>query len=76
MAITLPLLAVGALLTQVDFDVVWRYFSWSNQTLAMITLWAAAMYLARTRGKMVVFGTVRGAGRLYVRGILYLYPYG
>ena len=45
MAITLPLLAVGALLTQVDFNVVWRYFSWSNQTLAMITLWAAAMYL-------------------------------
>ena len=47
LAITLPLLAVGALLTQLDFDVVWRYFSWSNQTLAMITLWAAAMYLAR-----------------------------
>lgn len=47
LAITLPLLAAGALLTQVDFDVVWRYFSWSNQTLAMITLWAAAMYLAR-----------------------------
>lgn len=44
---TIPLLAVGAVLTQVDFDVIWRYFSWSNQTLAMITLWAAAMYLAR-----------------------------
>ena len=45
LAVTLPLLAVGACLTQVDFDVVWRYFSWSNQTLAMIALWAAAMYL-------------------------------
>lgn len=45
LAITIPLLAVGAILTQLDFDVVWRYFSWSNQTLAMITLWAAAMYL-------------------------------
>ena len=44
---TIPLLAAGAVLTQVDFDVVWRYFSWSNQTLAMITLWAAAMYLVR-----------------------------
>ena len=43
----IPLLAVGAALTQVDFDVIWRYFSWSNQTLAMITLWAAAMYLVR-----------------------------
>ncbi len=47
LAVTIPLLGVGALLTQVDFNVVWRYFSWSNQTLAMITLWAAAMYLVR-----------------------------
>lgn len=47
LAVTIPLLATGAVLTQVDFDVIWRYFSWSNQTLAMITLWAAAMYLVR-----------------------------
>lgn len=47
LAVTLPLLLAGALLTQLNFDVIWRYFSWSNQTLAMITLWAAAMYLAR-----------------------------
>ena len=47
LAVTIPLLAAGAILTQVDFAVVWRYFSWSNQTLAMITLWAAAMYLVR-----------------------------
>lgn len=47
LAVTLPLLAAGAALTQVDFDIVWRYFSWSNQTLAMITLWAATMYLVR-----------------------------
>lgn len=46
-AVTVPLLMTGAVLTQLNFDVVWRYFSWSNQTLAMITLWAAAMYLAR-----------------------------
>ena len=36
LAITIPLLAAGAVLTQLDFDVIWRYFSWSNQTLAMI----------------------------------------
>lgn len=45
--ITIPLLVVGAVLTQLNFDVIWRYFSWSNQTLAMIALWAAAMYLVR-----------------------------
>ena len=47
--LTIPLLAVGAVLTQVDVQVVWRYFSWSNQTLAMIALWAASVYLFRRK---------------------------
>ncbi len=45
--ITLPLLGLGAILTQLDFNVLWRYFSWSNQTLAMISLWVATAYLLR-----------------------------
>lgn len=44
---TVPLLAVGAVICHMDYSVVWRYFSWSNQTLAMIALWAAAVYLAQ-----------------------------
>ena len=47
--ITLPLLGIGAVLTQLDFNVLWRYFSWSNQTLAMIALWVATAYLIRER---------------------------
>lgn len=43
--ITIPLLGIGTILTQLDFDILWRYFSWSNQTLAMIALWACAAYL-------------------------------
>lgn len=49
--LTVPLLAAGACLTQLDFDVIWRYVSWSNQTLAMIPLWAAAVYLKKNKGK-------------------------
>ena len=45
--LTLPLLGVGAVLTQLDFDELWRYFSWSNQTLAMISLWVITAYLIR-----------------------------
>ncbi len=45
--ITLPLLGIGAVLTQMDFNVLWRYFSWSNQTLAMISLWVATAYLLK-----------------------------
>ena len=47
--ITIPLLAVSALLTQVDFNALWRYFSWSNQTLAMISLWVATAYLLKAK---------------------------
>lgn len=45
--ITLPLLGIGAVLTQLNFNVLWRYFSWSNQTLAMIALWVATAYLLK-----------------------------
>ena len=48
--ITIPLLAGGAVLTQLDFNVLWRYFSWSNQTLAMISLWVATAYLLKNAG--------------------------
>ena len=48
LVVTLPLLAAAAVLTQLDFNVLWRYFSWSNQTLAMISLWVATAYLIRT----------------------------
>lgn len=49
--ITLPLLGIGALLTQLNFNVLWRYFSWSNQTLAMISLWVATSYLLKNHKK-------------------------
>ena len=45
--VTIPLLGVAAVLTQLDFNVLWRYFSWSNQTLAMISLWMATAYLLK-----------------------------
>ena len=43
--LSIPVLGVGAILTQLDVQMIWRYFSWSNQTLAMMALWAGAVYL-------------------------------
>ncbi len=43
--LALPLFAVGLVLTFVDFGVIWRYFGFSNQSLATIMLWAGAAYL-------------------------------
>lgn len=54
LAITLPLLAAGAILTQMDFSVVWRYFSYSNQALAMIVLWTGAAYLCKWKKSSMV----------------------
>ncbi|MCQ2083606.1 MAG: divalent metal cation transporter [Bacteroidaceae bacterium] len=30
------------------FAIIWRYFSWSNQTLSVFTLWTITVYLAKT----------------------------
>ena len=35
------------------FNVVWSYFGWANQTLAVFTLWAVTVYLTR-KGKPFV----------------------
>ena len=49
LVICVPLLLVGAIICQLNYNIVWRYFSWSNQTLAMIALWAASMYLYKNK---------------------------
>ena len=51
----IPVLGVGAILGvgnalgKIDYTIIWRYFSWTNQTLAMIVLWAASMYLFKEK---------------------------
>ena len=44
--IAIPLFAVGVVLCFMDFTIIWRYFAWSNQTLATIALWTGAVYLS------------------------------
>ena len=43
--IAIPLFIIGTALCFIDFSIIWRYFAWSNQTLAAFMLWAAASYL-------------------------------
>ncbi|MCK1997690.1 carbon starvation protein A [Psychrobacillus psychrodurans] len=44
--IAIPMFVISIALTQVDFTILWRYFSWANQSTAAIALWVGAMYLA------------------------------
>lgn len=52
-AVPVFLLAVGLLIfSLVDkdgFQVIWRYFSWANQVLAVVTLWAITVFLSRLK---------------------------
>ena len=64
--IAIPLFALGVILvlfsissTQ-NFNIIWRYFAWSNQTLATIGLWAASAYLAKS-GKLYWISLVPAA---------------
>ncbi|MEK4426281.1 carbon starvation CstA family protein [Solibacillus sp. FSL K6-1523] len=43
--IALPLFALSFALTKMDFNILWRYFSWANGVTAAIALWVGAMYL-------------------------------
>lgn len=45
--ISLPIFAAAFGIMMIDFSVLWRYFAWCNQTLAVFTLWAITVYLAR-----------------------------
>ncbi|HBS18371.1 MULTISPECIES: carbon starvation CstA family protein [Halomonadaceae] len=47
--IALPLFVASYALTHMDFTLLWRYFSWANQTTAVIALWTGTMYLVLSR---------------------------
>ena len=55
LAVAVPLFAASALLLWYNiadsngFNTIWRYFGWSNQTLAAFMLWTATVYLFRHR---------------------------
>lgn len=45
--IALPIFVLAIVLFFIDFQVLWRYFAWTNQTLATIVLWTITVALAR-----------------------------
>ncbi len=49
LAISLPIFLLAAGVMMIDFKILWRYFAWCNQTLAVFTLWALTVWLARER---------------------------
>ncbi|MBO4667877.1 MAG: carbon starvation protein A [Bacilli bacterium] len=69
--ITIPLLLIGillvifSLLDENGFQIIWRYFSWSNQTLAAIALWVITAYLLK-KGKHKLFSLISAIPGLFM----------
>lgn len=67
------LAAIGLLLYSLrdaeGFNMIWRYFAWVNQTLAVFTLWALTVFLTLARKPYMLTlasGSVHDCCLLYV----------
>ena len=47
--VAVPLFVGTFILLQINFDIIWRYFAWSNQTLSVFTFWALTVYLYKEK---------------------------
>ena len=47
--VSIPIFAVALFLSQIKFEIIWRYVGLANQILATVTLWTCALWLARER---------------------------
>ncbi len=43
----LPIFSISIALMFIDFNVIWRYFAWTNQTLSVFTLWTISVWLGK-----------------------------
>ena len=66
LVVSLPLFAIGVLIAFVDFDIIWRYFAWSNQALSVITLWMITAWLMRKHSKVVFLSLIPAIIMTYV----------
>lgn len=64
--VSLPLFVIGIGIAFIDFDVIWRYFAWSNQALAVLTLWMITAWLSRRHSNYVLLALIPAMIMTYV----------
>lgn len=62
--VTIPLYGLSFVLTQIDFNILWRYFNWANQVTAVIALFVSTRYLF-LKGRNYLVTLVPGSLMLY-----------
>jgi carbon starvation protein CstA len=45
--IAIPLFVIAFILTKIDFQLLWRYFSWANQSISAIALWIGTVFIQK-----------------------------
>ena len=66
LVVSIPLFAIGIAIAFVDFDIIWRYFAWSNQTLSVITLWMITAWLMRRGSRWSIIALIPAIFMTYV----------
>ena len=66
LVVSLPLFAAGIGIAFIDFDVIWRYFAWSNQALSVLTLWMITAWLMRRRSRFVFLALIPALIMTYI----------
>lgn len=64
--VSAPLFAIGIAIAFVDFDVIWRYFAWSNQALSVFTLWMITAWLQRKGSGFYILALVPAIFMTYI----------
>lgn len=64
--VSVPLFAMGVGIAFMEFDVIWRYFAWSNQALSVITLWMITSWLMRRGSRWSIIALVPAICMTYV----------
>lgn len=60
LSVSIPIfiVTIAILVWQIDnpdsFNVIWKYFGWANQTLAVFTFWAITVYLAQKKSHYII----------------------
>ncbi len=79
--LTLPLFAIVAgistwnFLDAANFNLLWRWFAWSNQLLAAASLWVSTCYLMK-EGKNKYYSLFTGIPALIMTGVVITYIFG
>ena len=55
-----------------NFQILWRWFAWSNQALAAITLWVSTCYLYETKEKKL-FSLITGIPAIFMTAVVITY---